>query len=110
MNLRKNESISVDPLGALWVVLQDLVEEDVSDRCHAPEVKSVSGFVTTFHAHLHRGTRMTRIRLEGSIDLKLQLSVAASEGEIEDWRVLNGEMSKIFGHDGGVEIGGGRGE
>lgn len=34
--LREHESIAVHPFGVLWVVVHDLVEENVGNRCHTP--------------------------------------------------------------------------
>ena len=71
---RKNESISVGPFRILWVVVQDLVKQDVSNRCHTPRnVGSVSNLPftpTTDCFYSHRGTGMARVRLEGGIDLQ----------------------------------------
>jgi hypothetical protein len=40
--LRENKSIPVEPLGVLGVELHELVEENVGNRCHAPEKTIVS--------------------------------------------------------------------
>ena len=36
--LREHESIAVHPFGVLWVVVHDLVEENVGNRCHTPTI------------------------------------------------------------------------
>ena len=36
INLRKDKSIPVEPLGVLGVVSHELGEKDVGNRCHAP--------------------------------------------------------------------------
>lgn len=57
---RKHESVAVDPLWVLWVVVHDPVPEDVSHWGHA-----------------HRGTGVTGVGLEGRIDLNTEISLAA---------------------------------
>jgi hypothetical protein len=52
IDLRENESVSVDPVGVLGVEGHELVEKNVSDRGHA-----------------HRGTGVTRVGFGGRIDL-----------------------------------------
>lgn len=42
LDSRENESIAVEPLGALGVEVHELVEKDVGDRCHAPSPNDVS--------------------------------------------------------------------
>lgn len=34
--LRENKSIAVDPFGVLWIVVHNLVEEDMSNGGHSP--------------------------------------------------------------------------
>ena len=50
---RKNESITVDPVGILRVECHELVEEDMGGRSHA-----------------HGRARVTGVRFEGGIDLQ----------------------------------------
>jgi hypothetical protein len=38
-SLRENKSITVDPFGVLWIVVQNLVEEDMSNGGHSPSQK-----------------------------------------------------------------------
>jgi hypothetical protein len=51
-HLRENETVAVQPLRVLGVERHELVEQNVGNRGHA-----------------HRGTRVTGVRLRGSIDL-----------------------------------------
>lgn len=52
VDLRENESVSVDPVGVLGVEAHELVEKNVSDR-----------------GHTHGGTGVTRVGFGGRIDL-----------------------------------------
>ena len=52
VDLRENESVSVDPVGVLGVETHELVEKNVSDR-----------------GHTHRGTGVTGVGFGGRIDL-----------------------------------------
>lgn len=56
---RKHKSVAVEPLWVLWVVVHDPVPEDVSHWGHA-----------------HWGTRVTRVGLEGRIDLSTKKALA----------------------------------
>jgi len=57
---RKHESVAVDPLWVLWVVVHDPVPKNVGHW-----------------GHTHRGTRVTRVGGEGRIDLNTGKSLAA---------------------------------
>jgi hypothetical protein len=57
---RKHESVAVDPLWVLWVVVHDPVPEDVGHWGHA-----------------HWGARVTGVGREGRIDLNTKKSLAA---------------------------------
>ena len=52
VDLRENESVSVDPVGVLGVEAHELVEKNVSDR-----------------GHTHGSTGVTRVGFGGRIDL-----------------------------------------
>ena len=52
MDLREDETISVEPFWILWIECHEFVEQNVGNRCHA-----------------HRGARVARVRLVGGIDL-----------------------------------------
>jgi hypothetical protein len=74
-NLREDEAISVQPLGVLGVELHELIEKDVGNRCHAPE--NATSQPTIFLCdereiweHSHGSTGVSRVAVEGSIDLK----------------------------------------
>jgi hypothetical protein len=56
VDLRENESVSVEPVGVLGVEGHELVEKNVSNRGHA-----------------HRGTGVTRVGFGGRIDLEEHL-------------------------------------
>jgi hypothetical protein len=53
LDLREDESVSIQPVWVLWVEGHGFVEQDVSDRSHA-----------------HGGARMAGIRCKGGIDLE----------------------------------------
>ncbi len=59
LDLREDESIAIEPVGVLGVEGHELVEEHMGGRCHA-----------------HRGTWVTRVGLEGGIDLYKSRSVS----------------------------------
>lgn len=40
-DLRENETITVQPVGVLGVELHEVVEQDVSDRRHAPRLSGL---------------------------------------------------------------------
>lgn len=75
--LRENEAVAVDPVWVLWVELHELVEEDVSDW-----------------GHTHGRTRVTRVGLEGRIDLLNMSSACArvSIASIQDIGSIVGAM------------------
>lgn len=62
MDSREHESISVDPIWVLWVVVHEFVEENVSDWSHA-----------------HRSSRMTGVGLCGGINLFRTMSAAVPD-------------------------------
>jgi len=86
-DLREDEAISVQPFGVVRVEPEELVEQDVCYRCHAPVmVVSKAGQPrssepstgskgggrfprASCQEHLHGGTRVTGVGLEDSIDL-----------------------------------------
>lgn len=71
--LRKDKSIAVDPIGVCRVELHELVEEDVGNRCHAPKTLLVYLVHLRYNScsNLHRGTRMARVSMSGSISLAI---------------------------------------
>jgi len=58
VNVREDETITVKPFRVLRVEGHELVEKNVGNWCHA-----------------HRGTRVTGVGLEGSIDLARKVSL-----------------------------------
>lgn len=79
LDLRKNEAITVEPLGVLGVEVHETVEKDVGNRSHAPK-EDVSTYLRWREArslpvelscqrNLHGGTRVTGVGMGGGIGL-----------------------------------------
>ena len=86
-NVREDESIAVDPFGVLWVESHELVEQDVGHRGHA-----------------HGSTRVARVGLSRSIDLKNERESAIDAierlvgGGVEGKRSMAGHCDRLRGN------------
>lgn len=79
---RENESVTVQPIGVLGVEPQELVPENVGNGSHAPAISSLAartggsgGSGASRHEawpDSHGGTGMSRVALEGRINLESQ--------------------------------------
>jgi hypothetical protein len=70
-DLREHETIPVKPLGVFGVEPHELVEQDVGDRCHAPEKTSVWMLQgPPGKNNSHRGTGVTGVGIGGGIGLE----------------------------------------
>lgn len=81
-NSRENKSVTVQPIGVLGVEPQELVPENVGNGSHAPAISSLAartggsgGSGASRHEawpDSHGGTGMSRVALEGRINLESQ--------------------------------------
>ena len=71
MNLREDETVTVQPVGVLGVEVHELVEQNVSNWGHSPvEMKSVCiRYRPVAGVNSHGSTRVSRVAVSGRIGL-----------------------------------------
>lgn len=79
-NSRKNEAISVEPLGVLGVELHKSVEENVGDGCHAPGGLSAHVFPLDDILLLHGRARVAGVGMCCGIGLRTSCQQQALMG------------------------------
>lgn len=82
-SLRKNETVSVDPIGVLGVESHELVKKHMRDRGHA-----------------HRRTGVAGVSLSGSIDLEENVRrYTRHHSKVLGWVGLSGVAQQIMAND-----------